>query len=89
MRLFAPLILILLTTSASAAISDSDVGQAIIRESLASYPGPCPCPYNIMRNGRSCGNVSAYVRPGGYAPICYERDVTPGMIQRYRQTHGN
>lgn len=68
-------------------LSDAEVRRAIIQQSLASYPGTCPCPYNVMRNGRACGGRSAYSRPGGYSPVCYERDVTPAMMQSYRAAH--
>lgn len=68
-------------------ISDAQVRRAIIQESIAAYPGSCPCPYNIARNGSRCGRRSAYTRPGGYAPICYEDQVTPAMIQEYRSAH--
>lgn len=80
-------IILLITCGSVAAASDAQIKRAIIQESLASYPGPCPCPYNIMRNGRACGRRSAYSRPGGYSPVCYESDVTPEMIRRYRATH--
>jgi len=68
-------------------MTDAEIRQAIIAQSLAGYPGPCPCPYNVMRNGRSCGSRSAYSRPGGYSPICYAQDVTSEMIGRYRRAH--
>ena len=32
------------------------------------------------RNGSACGGRSAWSRQGGYAPLCYENDVTPAMI---------
>ncbi|MEA3031253.1 MAG: hypothetical protein QOG13_2578 [Sphingomonadales bacterium] len=67
--------------------SDAQIKQRIIRESTASYPGPCPCPYSVMRNGRSCGGRSAYSRPGGYAPICYPADVTQAQVADFRRTH--
>ncbi|KAB2766067.1 SH3 domain-containing protein [Brucella anthropi] len=35
------------------------------------YVGTCDCPYDVMRNGRSCGGRSAYSRPGGRSPVCY------------------
>lgn len=69
------------------AATDSEIKQAIIQESLSSYPGNCPCPYNVDRRGHACGRRSAYSRPGGYAPICYKSDVTPAMIRQYRATH--
>ncbi len=36
-----------------------------------AYVGSCDCPYDLMRNGRKCGNRSAYSRPGGRNPQCY------------------
>jgi hypothetical protein len=82
------LVVILAAATANAdAATDAQIRQAIIRQSLSSYPGNCPCPYNTDRIGRSCGRRSAYSRPGGYAPICYESDVTPQMIRDYRTQH--
>jgi hypothetical protein len=57
--------------------------REIIRQSIASYPGSCPCPYNVDRAGRRCGERSAWSRPGGYAPICYESDVTEARLATY------
>ncbi len=68
--------------------SEAKVRQEIIRESIASYPSTCPCPYNTDRAGRSCGARSAYSRPGGYSPKCYARDVTPADMAAYRASHG-
>ncbi len=76
-----------LALSAASAQSEAQVKQQIIRQSIAAYPGPCPCPYSVMRNGRSCGGRSAYSRPGGYAPICYPGDVTQAQIEAWRQSH--
>jgi len=64
--------------------SDAQIRQGLIRQSIASYRGSCPCPYNTDRAGRSCGARSAYSRPEGSAPLCYERDVTQKMIDEYR-----
>lgn len=47
---------------------DSGGGFEPIR---APYVGRCDCPYDEMRNGRSCGGRSAYSRPGGRKPKCY------------------
>lgn len=74
-------------SSAAIAQSDAQVKQSIIRDSIAAYPGPCPCPYNVDRAGRSCGRRSAYSRPGGYAPICYPADVTQAQIEEWRRAH--
>jgi len=66
-------------------MTDAQIRQAIIAASLASYRGACPCPYNVMRNGRRCGGNSAYSKPGGASPLCFPQDVTPAMIAAYRQ----
>jgi len=86
--LIAAMFVMAFAVPAYAAMTDAEVKQAIIRESIANYPGPCACPYNAMRNGRACGRRSAYSRPGGYAPICYETDVTREMVRQYRKGHG-
>lgn len=67
-----------------AVLTDAEVKREIIKLSIASYKGGCPCPYNTDRAGKSCGARSAYSRPGGAAPICYEKDVTAKMIAEYR-----
>jgi choline dehydrogenase-like flavoprotein len=82
-RLIGPLVVALLlyiTNAGSAEKTDREIKQEIIRESIARYPGNCPCPYNTDRAGRRCGGRSAYNRPGGRAPLCYESDVTQEMV---------
>ena len=63
--------------------SRDEIKQEIIDDSIAAYPGNCPCPYNSMRNGRSCGGRSAWSREGGYSPICYKKEVTEEMIKEW------
>lgn len=71
----------------AARLTDAQVKQAIIQDSLARYPGTCPCPYNTDRRRRTCGRRSAYSRPGGYSPVCYAEQVTEAMIVEYRRAH--
>jgi hypothetical protein len=68
-------------------LSNDQIKQEIIRQSIASYPGNCPCPYSTMKNGRRCGGNSAHSRPGGRSPICYPSDVTDEMVEKYRKQH--
>src|ERR1700704_6655058 len=71
-------------------LSGGQVRQAIIQDSISRYQGtghPCACPFNLMRNGRQCGNVSAYRRPGGASPLCYAKDVSDGMVADWRRGH--
>ena len=64
--------------------TDAEIKQEIIRQSIAGYSGSCPCPYNTDRAGRRCGRRSAYSRPGGESPLCYEGDVSKNMVDSYR-----
>lgn len=61
-------------------LTDDQVKQQIIEASIASYPGVCACPFNRARNG------SAWSKAGGYAPVCYKKEVTQEMIKRWRQS---
>ena len=85
-KLLLVLVLVAVPT-ASFAVTDQEVRDMLIKESLQSYPGPCPCPYNTMRNGRSCGGHSAYSKPGGYSPLCYQKDIPDQIVQAYRAKH--
>lgn len=76
-------------TTQAVSLSDSTIKKKIIEESLAGYSGNCPCPYNTMRNGRACGGRSAYSRPNGASPICYEKQVNKEMIAQWRQDNPN
>jgi len=53
----------------------SKTPEQIIQDSISQYPGKCPCPYSIMSNGKKCGKRSAYLKPGGYEPLCYVSDI--------------
>lgn len=73
--------------AASRINSDASIKKQIIEESISQYPGSCPCPYNSARNGSRCGKRSAYSRGGGYAPLCFDSDVTEEMIDAWRNSH--
>lgn len=64
--------------------STEAIKQKIIQQSIESYPGNCPCPYNTARNGSRCGKRSAYNCAGGYAPLCYPEDVSDRMVKEYK-----
>ena len=65
-------------------LSDSQIRKILITQSINQYSGNCPCPYNRARNGSRCGKRSAWSRPGGYAPLCFERDISDKMVKDYR-----
>jgi hypothetical protein len=68
-----------------AKLPDSAIIKTLIDDSISSYPGNCPCPYNSARNGSRCGKRSAYNRAGGYAPLCFKEDVSKEMVEDYRR----
>ena len=65
--------------------TDAEIRQEIIKQSIASYKGSCPCPYSADGTGRMCGWWSAYSQPVGVSPLCYEKDVTQKMVEDYRK----
>ena len=69
-----------------AAMSDAQIREQIVAQSIASYSGSCPCPYSRARNGSRCGGRSAYSRPGGAAPQCYASDVSQAAVDAYRRS---
>lgn len=71
-----------------AELSDDEVKDRIIQESIARYPGNCPCPFNVDRAGRQCGGRSAWSKPGAAAPLCFREDVSEEMIKEWRGNSG-
>ena len=89
MKLIITLLFTALTaTAALAAMTDDEVKEAIIKESIAKSPVPCPCPFSLTQNGKECGGQSAFLHPGEYEPICYDAQITQEMIRAYRRKHG-
>ncbi|WP_044184919.1 hypothetical protein [Phytobacter massiliensis] len=74
-----------MATAKSNPLTDDQVKQKIIEDSIASYQGTCACPFNTARNGSSCGRRSAWSKAGGYSPICYKKEVTKEMVKEWRQ----
>lgn len=70
---------------ARSSLTDDQVRERMIQESIGSYSGNCPCPYNLARNGSSCGKRSAYSKPGGAVPLCYKSDITDEMVKAWRR----
>ncbi|GGZ82227.1 hypothetical protein GCM10007161_11970 [Ignatzschineria indica] len=78
-------IILLSLSSFAFAQSDDEIKNIIIKQSIASYPGNCPCPYNSAKNGSRCGKRSAYNKRGGYAPKCYPEDISPQELREWKQ----
>lgn len=77
--------LVIAASVAGAAPSDAEIRKLLVSESREAYSKSCPCPYDTDRAGRRCGKRSAYSRPGGEAPLCFDSDVTQEMIEAYRK----
>jgi hypothetical protein len=73
---------------AQRAASDDEIRKMMIEESISGYRGNCPCPYNLASNGSRCGGRSAWSRPGGAKPICYENEIADQMIADFRRRKG-
>lgn len=70
-------------------LTDAAIAALIIAGSIALYKAtghPCACPSDTMRNGRACGDRSAWSKPGGAKPLCFPTDITAEMISAYRAT---
>jgi hypothetical protein len=68
-------------------MTDEQVREQIVRESVGSYAGSCACPDNTDSAGRRCGARSAYSKPGGARPICYTHEVSDQQVRQFRQRH--
>ncbi|MDW6004464.1 hypothetical protein [Vibrio mangrovi] len=68
-------------------LSDAEIRQQIIRDSIRQYSGNCACPYNRASNGYKCGKRSAWSRAGGYSPICYASEISDGDVKEWRAAH--
>ena len=41
-------------------LSDDEIRDILIKDSISRYSGSYPCPYNKAKNGSRCGKRSAY-----------------------------
>lgn len=70
------------------ALSTAEIKRTMIDQSIRSYSGNCPCPFNRAKNGSKCGKRSAWSRPGGASPICYESDISNQMLENFIRRNG-
>jgi hypothetical protein len=69
----------------SSAMSEAEIRNRMIHDSIMEFPDRCPCPYSLAADRKPCGRRSAYSKTNGASPICFEKDVTPDMIKRFRE----
>lgn len=65
-------------------LTDDEIRDRMISQSISSYSGNCPCPYFRDSAGRRCGARSAWSRGGGAAPLCYRGDISDEAVTNYR-----
>lgn len=77
MKIFSTLLmsLLILVPQTSFAATSGVKKNEMIKKSILSYKGNCPCPYSTMKNGRACGKNSAWSKLGGVKPLCYLSDI--------------
>ena len=66
-------------------LTDTQIRELIIEQSIAQHAGTCACPYSLAADGATCGEQSAYSRPGGDKLLCFARDVSDDMVRRFRE----
>jgi endonuclease YncB( thermonuclease family) len=62
--------------------SDAQIRKQLVLESIASYPGACPCPDSIKGNGQRCAGSSAYARSGSI--WCSPADISDADVAAFR-----
>jgi hypothetical protein len=72
----------------AATLTDTQIRQKMIAESIAAYPGRCPCPHIVASNGSHSGKRSAWSKAGGYAPLYYPAEVSDEAVKAWLQKHG-
>ncbi len=75
--------------SYASSLTDNQIAMLLIEQSKANYSGQCPCPYSLRKNGKPCGGLSAYSKPGGKSPLCFKGDVSVEMIKEWSRGKNN
>ncbi len=84
-NIFFLLYFFIITTTFVNALSDKEIKQKIIQDSISNYRGNCLCPYSKMKDGKSCNKFLAYSKKGAKKPLCYVGDVIDKMVSNYRK----
>ena len=71
----------------TAEMTDEQVRERIVRDSVTSFSGSCACPESTDAAGRRCGERSAHSKPGGVKPLCYTHEVSDQQVREFRQRH--
>jgi hypothetical protein len=74
-------------TASALALTDGQVRDLMIKDSIKSYSGACPCPYSFTAEGLRCGTQSAWSKKHG-TPSCYRQDIDDPAVADYRKKNG-
>jgi len=87
MRIASCIAATLMLASAASAFSktDDEIRECMISESVHAYQGACPCPWSKASNGTVCGERSSWSRHPRKRALCYQGDITQGMVDEYRE----
>jgi hypothetical protein len=86
--LFAAVMVVMPAHAGAGTLTDEQVRQMMIRESILSYPAICPCPYSFIIKVGYCGRRSAWSKTAGHAILCYPSDISDDMVKEYRREQG-
>ena len=64
-------------------LPDGDARDLIIRGSISSFEGDCPCPYSEDKERHICGDNSAYRQNPGSIK-CYAGDISDRELKQFR-----
>jgi hypothetical protein len=68
-------------------MSDGQVRERIVEESVAAHAGSCACPDDYDAIGHACGSRSAQVKAGGDKVVCYPHEISDQQVREYRARH--
>ena len=68
-------------------MTQDDLRDLLLDNSVASYPGYCPCPYSRNVDGFECGVEAAYYKPGGFRIKCYPQNLKGQDYIFYRKNN--
>jgi hypothetical protein len=74
-------------TTNAFALTDGQVRDLMIKDSIKSFSGACPCPYSFTAEGLRCGTQSAWSKKHG-TPFCYRQDIGDPAVGDYRKQNG-
>ena len=74
--------------SSALALTDGQVRDLMIKASIASFKGACPCPSSFTAEGLRCGTQSAWSKHDGTGPACYRQDIGDPAVADYRKQNG-